>query len=612
MHVFSRANGRYAKTSSNFEDDHMKKGIDEKAETIFYLYTNTSVKSASIKRCDEDKTTKMTKTKFPKDEIGYLWEARISSTSTADIQYYYTLERKYNSSTLSDNTLRCTEPRSTNYDSFHEKNYSCPFSERATICYSKWFFETVNELQNFDAYLTAIKRMNFNFQQLDSKVLKTFVSWIFEQETKDNIPKCLYLGALLALVDKNNAFDWQRKSDEHLCKRFADHFLDVLRTQEAIFLLNDRKTLVNSLIRLAPKLVNASSFPRWISYVTSFYPYFGVKQILSESFTFKKGPEYSQEKYVELVDWLTQHMTRDHAKDLQEKFLQILERILFEAPDMDAVVSLYNNSAFLNLFLKGKEQTEVFGKVFIKKAKDILIDNKGRLSKALTEIPKIPDKLQKQSIKAILLDFIELPSSDSSDRDKENNSSDFCNEMSRENRLSLGEITSVIHALVTSNQLHCHGIFLHLLTSNFYEMWWEKLGKDQHVSILSKWIAVDLADHPSKALQCQPRDVFERAAELERLNIFSVGLIEEACFKGFERKNKDANNFTLASMLEALATIEGLSQPLQECYKKLFGSMLKKSSAVKEDIIYCSKKKSWCTDIPQKISRWALIFNHEH
>jgi hypothetical protein len=550
----------------------------------------------------------MTKTKCPKDEIGYLWEARISSTSTADIQYYYTLERKHTSSTLIDNTLRRAEPRSTNYDSFHEKNSSCHFSERATICYSKWFFETVNK-QNFNAYVTAIKSMNFNFQQLDSKVLKTFVSWIFEQETKDNIPKCLYLGALLALVDKNNAFDWQRKSDENLCKRFADHFLDVLRTQEAIFLLNDvGKTLVNSLIPLAPKLVNASSFPRWISYVTSFYPYFGVKQILSESFTFKKGREYSQEKYVELVDWLTQHMTRDHAKDLQEKFLQILERIVFDAPDMDAVVALNGNSAFLNLFLKGKEQTEVFGKVFIKKAKDILIDNKGRLSKALTEIPKIPEQLQIQSIKAILLDFIELPSSDSSPRDKEKNYSDFCNEMSREDRLSLEEITSVIHALVKSNQPHCHDIFLHLLTSNFYEIWWEKLGKDQHVSILSKWIAVDLADHPNKASQCQPRDVFERAAELERLNIFSVGLIEEACFKGFERKNKDVNNFTLASMLEALATIEGLPPPLQECYKKLFGSMLKKSSAVKEDIIYCSKKKSWFTNISpnsaQEISRY--------
>ena len=552
----------------------------------------------------------MTKTKCPKDEIGYLWEARISSTSTADIEYQYTVERKHNSSTLIDNTPRRAQPRSTNYDSFHEKNYSCHFSERATICYSKWFFETVNE-QNFNAYVTAIKSMNFNFQQLDSKVLKTFVSWIFERETNENVPKCLYLGALLALVDKNNAFDWQRKSDEHLCKQFADHFLGVLRTQEATFLWNDvRKTLVNSLIRLAPKLVNASSFPRWISYVTSFYPYFGVKQILSDSFTFKKGREYSQEKYVELVDWLTQHMTRDHAKDLQEKFLQILERILFEAPDMDAVVSLYYNSAFLNLFLKGKEQTEVFGKVVIKKAKDILIDNKGCLSKALTEISKIPEELHDKSIKAfshILLDFIELPAFDSSPRDQEKNSSDFCKEMSRENRLSLEEITPVIHALVKSNQPHCHDIFLHLLTSNFYEMWWEKLGKDQHVSILSKWLAVDLADHRNKPSQCQPRDVFERAAELERLNIFSVGLIEEACFKGFERKNKDVNNFTLAAMLEALATIEGLSPPLQECYKKLFGSMLKKSSAVKEDIISCSKKKSWFTNISpnsaQEISR---------
>ena len=548
----------------------------------------------------------MTKTKCPKDEIGYLWEARISSTSTADIQYYYTLERKHTSSTLIDNTLRRAEPRSTNYDSFHEKNSSCHFSERATICYSKWFFETVNK-QNFNAYVTAIKSMNFNFQQLDSKVLKTFVTWIFERETKENIPKCLYLGALLALVDTNNAFDWQRKPDEHLCKLFADHFLDVLQTQEAIFLWNDvRKTLVNSLIPLAPKLVNASSFSKWLSYVTSFYPYFGVKQILSERFTFKKGQEYSQERYVELVNWLTKHATRDHAKDLPEKFLQMLERILIDAPDMDAVVALNGNNAFLNLFLKDKEQTEVFGKVFIKKAKDILIDNKGRLSEALTEIPKIPEKLQKQSIKAILLDFIELPAFDSSPRDKEKNSSDFCKEMSREDRLSLEEITPVIHALVKSNQLNCHEIFLHLLTSKFYEMWWEKLGKDQHVSILSKWMAVDLADHPNKPC-CLPRDVFERAAELERLNIFSVGLIEEACFKGFERKNKDVNNFTLASMLEALATIEGLSPPLQECYKKLFGSMLKKSSAVKEDIVSCSKKKSWFTNISpnsaQKISR---------
>ncbi len=567
----------------------------------------------SIRISDENKATrKMTKIKCPKEEIGYLWEARMSfeSNSNADVEYKYVLERKYKGSPPIDSPRRAQQG-TTNYDSFEKADSSSKVSGRTTICYSKWLFETVDK-QNFNARVAAVKNMKFDFHQLDSssKILKTFVTWIFEQEAKDNVSKYLYLGVLLALVNENNDFDWQRKCDRHSCKRFVDHFLHVLRKQEATVLWNDvKETLVNSLTLLAPKLVNASSFPGWLPYAASFYSYLGVKLILSDSSAFTQGQEYSKGMYEHLVDCLTEYMTRDRAMGVQEEFLQMLERILFDAPDIDAVVSLYGKNTFLNLFHNIKEQTELFGKVLEKKAKDILIHNKGHISKALTKLREIPSKSPiKALFSQILLNFIDLQFNSYAD-EKEENTSAFCSEMSREDHFSIEEIKSVMHALVKSNQPHCHEIFLRLLTSNFYGVWWEKLGRDQHMSILSKWMTVDLADNTNQPSQCQPCDVFKRARKLEELNIFSAGSIQEACSEGFERrnKNKDQNNFTLASMLEALSTVEGLSSSIQECYKKLFGSMLKNSPAVKEDIVSFSIKKCWFTDTSpkstQKISR---------
>lgn len=565
------------------------------------MYTHKSVKSASIKLNHENQTTTlpMTKTQCPKDEIGYIWEAKFSvkNTSTAQIQYKYLVEKKRKGSIPID-SLRRAEPRSTNYDSFREKDDS-HFSERATICYSKWLFETVNKC-NLNAYMSALKSMNFDFQPLDSNVLKKFLTWIFVQETKGSVPKCLYLGALLALVNENNAFDWQKKSDEHSCKPFVDHFLDVLRSEEAVSLWDDvKETLLNPLSLLAPKLVNASSVPKWLSYATSFYSYFGMEQILSDSYIFNKGREYSHETYKELVEFLSQLMNAGPTKRSQKELLKILEKILFDAPDIDAVLSLYDNNAFLNLFHTSKEQAELFGKVLIKKAKDILTHNKGRLSEALTEISKIPPALLEKSIKAfsqILLHFIELPH-DSSSQVNEENASAFCNEISQKDHFSVEEIISVIHALVMSNQPDLHGIFVRLLkTSGFYETWWNNFSRDQHISILSKWLTVDLADNQNQPSQCKPHDLFKRAAELETLNLFSYATIQQACLKGFERKKKNQNNFSLASMLEGLAIVEGLSPCIQDCYTKLFGSLLENPFVAKDDIISCSGKKCWFTD----------------
>jgi hypothetical protein len=165
------------------------------------------VKSASIKFQDENKSTiKMNKTKCPKDEIGCLWEARIDSKTNSftpdKIEYKYSLERKHKRSSLTDTSVRPAQTGSTNYHSFHEKaedSSNVNVTGRATICYSKWLYETVDE-HNFNAHVTAIKNMDFNFHQLDSKVLKAFLSWIFVQETKENVPKSLYLGVVLALL----------------------------------------------------------------------------------------------------------------------------------------------------------------------------------------------------------------------------------------------------------------------------------------------------------------------------------------------------------------------------------------------------------------------------
>ena len=581
-------------------------------QTIFYLYTNKSVKSASIRIEDGNKTTiKMKKMKCPKGEIGYLWEARISfkTNSTAgNIEYKYMLERNHKSSTSID-TIRRAETGSTNYDSFHEKagDFS-NFSERATICYSKWLFETVDE-QNFEARVTAITNMNFNFHQLDSKVLKTFLSWIFQQETKDQIPNSLYLGVLLALVNENNAFDWEKKFEETLYKRFVDNLLDVLSSEKATILWNhDKKPPVNSFTLLATKLVNASSFPKWLSFATSFNSCLGVEQILSVyNPTLTQGLEYSQEKYANLVDCMTQYMSNDHMRGLPEMLLPMAERILFDAPDIAAVVSLHGKNEFLNLFHKTEDITKVFRNVLIKKAKDTLRNNKGCLSNTLIEISKIPQTLQTEAFSQIILEFIELPFHHCPEQEIIT----FCDEMSRDDHFSIEEIISVLHVLVMSNQPRCHKLFIRLLTSKFYDIWWEKLGKNQHLSILSKWMTTDLAEKPEQPSKCQPGDVFKRAEELESLNIFSAGSIHDACVRGFERKKKHSNNFTPASMLEALVVVERLSTDLKECYKKIFGSMLKESQSVKEDVVSCCKNKCWFTNTSpnsgQKISRYAFV-----
>ena len=193
--------------------------------TVFYLYTNKSVKSVVIKINDEGDTLEMTKIKTLKEETGFLWVAKRTheNSCNGDIKYKYMPERKHKSSTLFD-TVRHTRFGSTNYDSFSEKDECSLFTEQATICYSKWLFETVDE-QNFRLHATEINKMNFKFQQLDSKDLKTFVAWIFEQETKDSVTKCLYLGVLLALVDQSNSFDWQKKIEEKKCRQFVDIFL---------------------------------------------------------------------------------------------------------------------------------------------------------------------------------------------------------------------------------------------------------------------------------------------------------------------------------------------------------------------------------------------------
>jgi hypothetical protein len=248
--------------------------------------------------------------------------------------------------------------------------------------------------------------------------------------------------------------------------------------------------------------------------------------------------------------------------------------------------------------------------VLTKKAKDMLINNKGRLSVVLNEISKIPSRLPIKAYSRILLDFIELPFQHSPDEDL----IQFCDEMSRDDHLSIEEIISVLHALVTSNQPRCHELFIRLLTSKFDDIWSTKLDKHQHMSILSKWMVADLADKPNQPSQCQPCDVFKRAKMLESLNIFSASSIQEACFKGFERKNKHTNIFTLASMLEALVVVERLSDDLQECYKRLFGSFLQESSSVKRVVVSYCIKKCWFTDTStnaaQNISRWVFFFNY--
>lgn len=490
---------------------------------------------------------------------------------------------------------RNVKPSSLVFDAFHfpddKRHYTETFPQ-SVYFYIQWLFNQVNDT-NIKELL--IQTENLNFRALLTKPAKQMVDWILQQAVSHSVTdvqrlySCVIIGHIASICFTYTPFSLPENDKT---KASLDRFLQCFDACVNRDLLPSSS--LKTLEKIAPVLVESCSSPGWLTLAAHFYPYLGVKYLTKQRMVIQ---ECDKKEYVNLVHLLLSHLTTGKDEDNKSAYRRLLTRVLRTAPDMNAVLDLFEN-ADLSVFFDSDTDKEAFFVDFYQDSQHggEKTPNPG---KKLHELLKIPDKLLSKMpglVQSSLLEFAKL-----ADEPKEKHAEAFRQLITSNRHLSSDQTFSILKELSKSRSTTLQNLLLRLLNDKMFDWYWQGISLSQKVAICSSWLTTRVVSEKRKHGNMErTKTVYEATQDLMScsLNISNKALAEELNATVIEKLLKDEE---AVSILSAFSHIEKFSHVVQECYKNHVKVVLQRNPRL--------VKNSSQTLIQYSLSRYDTTLN---
>ena len=432
----------------------------------------------------------------------------------------------------------------------------------AIVFYTIWLIRLVNNA-NIKEILTPIE--NMNFRSLNQNAVKQLLDRILETAVNPTVNdvQCWYLCVVLGHLPGKLA-----KNLHHLFLNDTRIKWAFNRLLQCLDAFSNSNLLSPSSLKLlqniAHALVKNSSCPGWLTFAAHFYPYFGVKCVVSDN---TPGRNYERNEYRQLVDLLLSHVivNSQHKNLLHRKLLQ---KILGNAPDLDTSLELSDDDKVNPFFASGKEKEQFFDQFYrssagkstksVKKLDEIVkIKKKGR--------PEIPREVVHTSMLAFATSVGEP---------KQNEVEAFIQLITSDQDMPIDKVETVLEQLSKSKSVRHHNLLLDLLKKKMFEGTWQKVSSAHKLSICTSWIDTREVNETQKH-ESGTVTVYQAIDDLMScsLNVSDKGLAEHLCENVSKRLFKDES---VGRILKAFKNVEKLSPVVQDGYKNHVKAILKK------------------------------------
>ena len=440
-----------------------------------------------------------------------------------------------------------------------EKKYSEEIVPRAILFYTAWLLPLVN-IANIKEILTPIENMNFS--SLNQNAVKQLLDRILEMAVNPSVNDVqrLYLCVVLGHLPGKLAQNLHRLFLNDTRTKWAfNRLLQCLNAFSKYKLLSPSS--LKLLQKIAHALVKNSRCPGWLTFAAYFYPYFGVNYVVNNS---TPRRNYERDEYRQMVDLLLSHVIVNQHKDPLHR--KLLQKMLGNAPDLDASLELSDDEKVNSFFASGKDKEQFFDHFYrsssaakstksVKKLDEIVkIKKKGR--------PEIPREVVHTSMLAFATSVGEP---------KQSEVDAFFQLITSDQDMPIDKVETVLEKLSKSKSVRHHNLLLDLLKRKMFEGRWQKVSFAHKSSICTSWIEVnETQKHESGTVT-----VYQAIDDLMScsLNVSDKGLAEHLCENVSKKLFKDES---VGRVFKAFKNVEKLSPIVQDGYKNHVKSILKK------------------------------------
>ncbi|XP_028396179.1 uncharacterized protein LOC114520154 [Dendronephthya gigantea] len=476
------------------------------------------------------------------------------------------------------NVLHCKESAErcvgsqVQYDVFHfpeDRTYINKTIPSAVIFYLKWLLPHVNQL-SISGILAQIKTLQFGW--LNMEHTKHCATWIVQETLGNSVSDTqrLYLCIVLAhLQNISSLFSRSNNQTAEVC----DRFLQCLNACADSNYLS--KTDLQLLKKVAGILVENSSSPGWLTLAAHFYPYLGIKFLLSERYNSGLNYIYDVMEYHKIVDALFKY-TRTLNNIEQPAHQRLLRCVLMDAPTLNDAITQFERCELRPFFADEHEKVDFFVKFYEENSRHQGTRDES-IGAELVHFFELPDTIR-EKLHTLLYDIL-LKISMSVDQLQKKHEKMFLEAM---RTLGMNEVHVVLKKLSTSKSVNGQRLVLEILNKKNFEEKWLRTPQAIKVEICKSWVIARVKNKAS-ADNLSGEDkvvaVYEAFHIIMHcsLNISNESLAEEISTSAVEMvlKNEDA-----ICVLKAFPIIENYVDVVQNCYKSHVEMVLQQAPSV--------------------------------
>jgi hypothetical protein len=463
------------------------------------------------------------------------------------------------------------------FDVFHypdSRKYQYETVPRSVIFYLQWLFPSVFP-STISEFLTQIEKLNFN--SLTAKYVDSIVDWIVKQASAISVTdfQCVYLFIVLGHVESNCLYPNVSFPSGHQTAKACDRLLQCLSALVNSNLLSTSNLKI--LKKVATLLVKNSSSPGWLTLAAYFYPYLGIKFLLSKEYATGLNYRYSVEEYQKWLKVLFLNVKEMKNRDDQVAHQRLLFLVLKSAPILDAASGLFERADVRGFFLNEDEMVDFFLKFYQDKHGNTGTHKEtGAKLAEFFQIPKIFRSKMNKFLYPILLEYAK-----SNDELKDEHEKIFLNSIISIDVLTMEQVLCLLTELSKSKSVHRQNLLLKILSNQLFERDWQETQLARKVGICKSWVMTRV-NYNMRAASInldKTKVVFEAIDAIIRcsLNITNVTLAKDVSTHVVEKVlgNEDA-----LSILQAFASIEKCVPVVQDCYKSHVRKILEQTPKV--------------------------------
>ena len=449
------------------------------------------------------------------------------------------------------------------FDVFHypdSRNYQYQTVPQSVVFYVQWLLRSIFP-STIAEYLKHIKGLNFKSLN-GTKYAEDIVNWIVKQTSSNSVTdaQCLYLCIIMGHIEedcwKPLTFPSGNKTAEA-----CDRLLRAFNGSSDLLSASNIKIVK----KVAILLVKNSNSPGWLTFAAYFYPYLGIKFLLSKEYASGLNHRYGIREYEDRIQMLFLNIKEMKSKDDQFAHRELLRVMLQSAPTLNSALGLFKRSDFLRFFANENEMVNFFVKFYEDRQRDTSTSKE--IGAKLIEYFQIPEIFRNKMHKLLYPIMLEYAKSDG--ELKGEHVKMFVSCIVNGSALPLEQVSALLTELSNSKSVPRQNLLLQILDNELFETKWHEIKQAQKVEICNSWVLLKVnTKWRTKGLFGVDKtvSVYEAIDQIMRcsLNVKNTPLAEDVSTYVVEKALAKEDTINI---LQAFAAIEGCVPIVQECYK---------------------------------------------